>query len=103
SLREQGVKDKALSTVVEHAEGEMDKCISAAVDALLKGTKLAPERKNEVRTHLFKSLWALAMRLDKGFNYDVRANDASAAENEAEKKNSTTINEIRKSIEINKI
>ena len=68
----------------------------------MKASPVQGPRKNEVRSLLKKSLWALAERLDKGYNFDVRASaDSDAADvDEPNKLVSSEINKVRKSLQM---
>jgi len=75
-LRDQGVPDASLSGVDEHANDHMTSGIAGVVDELVDHRSgIEAGRRNELKTELRLALQAIANRIDKGYNIDVRAEE----------------------------
>ena len=91
-LRDQGVPDASLTGVDEHANEHMTTGIAAAVDELVEErTGIESGRRNELKTELRLALQAIANRIDKGYNIDVRAEDPEASDEEDD---STSVDDL---------
>ncbi|MDP9418886.1 MAG: hypothetical protein M3P53_01825 [Actinomycetota bacterium] len=88
-LRGQGLSDASLAGIDEHADEHMTAGIAAAVDELVdERSGIEAGRNNELKTELRLTLHAIANRIDKGYNIDVRA---KAPEESAEDSESTSV------------
>jgi len=73
-LADQGVPAERLDGIDDHANEHMATGIEAVADELLASREEAsPGRDNELRIELKLSLNAIANRIDRGYNIDVRA------------------------------
>ncbi len=82
-LKDQGVPDKSLGGIDEHANSHMENGISQIVDELL--AQNPPKdigRTNELRTELTLALNQIANRVDAGYNVDVRAKPPESGDSE---------------------
>jgi hypothetical protein len=81
-LADQGVSDQNLAGVDEQANTQMATGIDIVVDELLPSTSTDVEdgRRNELRIELRNSLNAIANRIDRGYNIDVRAGQGEEEE-----------------------
>ncbi len=76
-MKDGGVPDEALGGVTEHVEGRMKSDIGELAEALLTefGSDVEAGRANELRLELTLSLNAIANRIDRGYNIDIRAGE----------------------------
>ena len=74
-LAEQGLPDGSLESVDAHANGVMEKGINETIEELTQryANKDDGGRWNELTTELRVGLNRIATRIDKGYNYEVRA------------------------------
>ena len=86
-LKDSGLSEKALKSVAEEVETKIGRDIKAIVTDLLKGAPSVEKgRRNELRKELTVSLNALANRIDRGYNIEVRVEEIEPpAEDEPEK------------------
>jgi len=84
-LREQGVPDKSLKGIEDHANAFMDEGIDDVVTSLLTDFYKNADgaRKNELKIELGYSLRKIANRIDRGFNIEVRVEPPAKADGEA--------------------
>lgn len=91
-LRDQGVPDASLAGVDEHANEHMTAGIAGAVDELVDDRSgIESGRKHELKTELRSALHAIANRIDKGYDIDVRA---EAPDESAEDSGATSVDEL---------
>lgn len=70
------VPEEALKPLVDHANGRMSDAISEIVEEVVEKASLRDEaRLNELKTDLKHQLDALADRIDRGFDVEVRAGE----------------------------
>ena len=70
------VPEEALKPLVDHANSKMTDAISEIVEEVVEKASLDDEaRLNELRTDLKRQLAALADRIDRGFDVEVRAGE----------------------------
>jgi hypothetical protein len=96
-LRDSGVPDDALSAVDEHANSIMSTNNEALATTLVAELPVAPSidegRKNELAIEIRLSLNAIANRIDKGYEIDIRAPDEPTKDtDEAESSDETPLN-----------
>ena len=74
-LAKEGLAKDALEGVDAHAEKVMKNAIGPMVNELVKeyGGHVDPHRINELKTELTKSANAIANRIDRGYNIEIRA------------------------------
>lgn len=84
-LADHGVPPERLDGIDDHANEHMATGIEAVVDELLAAREEAsPGRDNELRIELKLSLNAIANRIDRGYNIDVRAEPEEHAPSDGE-------------------
>ena len=83
-LRKQGLEDKSLKGIEDHANGVMEQGIDTLVKELVKEFHHGGEkgRVNELKVELKYSLKKIANRIDRGFNIDVRMSEPATEEGE---------------------
>jgi hypothetical protein len=68
-----GVPDEVLEPLSQHASGKMEETVNEIVEKAVADARLDDEaRRNELRTELRLELNALAERIDRGYNVEVR-------------------------------
>ncbi len=91
-LRDQGVPDASLAGVDEHANEHMTTGIAAAVNELVDDRGgIESGRRSELKTELRLALRAVANRIDKGYNIDVRAEEPEESDEEGD---STSVDDL---------
>ena len=76
-LRTQGMPEESLGSIDDHANGVMGAANreTAEVLAARAPADITQERRNELRNAAEKSLNAIAVRVDRGYNVDVRSGE----------------------------
>lgn len=73
-LADQGVSEKDLGGVDDHANAHMSRSIETVAEEMITAAAITDQaRANELRIELRHSLNSLANRIDHGYNIDVRA------------------------------
>ncbi|MBP6014109.1 MAG: hypothetical protein KBA31_17915 [Alphaproteobacteria bacterium] len=72
-LKANGVPEAATAALEEHANSRMEATVLKVVDEVLDGGGRVVKRKTELRVELRSALSDIALRLDNGFNFEVRA------------------------------
>jgi hypothetical protein len=98
-LRDQGVPEKNLKGIEEHANTFMDKGIEEEVNSLLDDFYKNADgaRKNELKIELRYSLSKIANRVDRGFNIEVRVEPPSQTDAEPDSQDDVKYAEMIKS------
>lgn len=84
-MKQAGVPDEALERIAEHVTERMQEDIRELADELIAEAQIASEaRANELRNELEKALNAIANRIDRGYNVEVRAGEVEPPDEEDE-------------------
>lgn len=100
-MRDQGVSEDDLKGVDDHASNFMSEVIEETVKITIEQVSRPVDgpRTNELRTELTFSLSALANRIDRGYNIDVRAGAPDPADHEDAANGDTTRIALRTIVE----
>ncbi|MEQ1752845.1 MAG: hypothetical protein ABL973_01785 [Micropepsaceae bacterium] len=72
-LRSKGVPDQAIEGLEKHANEQMEAKISKTVDETLNAQGIVTRRRTELVMELKMALNGIAVKLDNGFNFEVRS------------------------------
>lgn len=82
-LKDSGVSDEALKPIADEVATKISSDIKVIVNDLLKeASGIEKGRMNELRTELTGSLNALANRIDRGYNIEIRVEEIDAKDDE---------------------
>ncbi|GHV93102.1 hypothetical protein AGMMS50268_36050 [Spirochaetia bacterium] len=103
-LKEQGVPEKNLRGIEEHANEKMAAAVSQGVSDLLAkfASNMEKGRRSEMTISLTKSMNKIANRIDSGYNFDVRFSDEKIdkeMDEEQEEKVKQEIQKLSKNLE----
>ena len=104
SMRDEGVDEEELAPAVANANRRIEVTIKEQVEVLLEESDLSASRKNEMRTELTRSLWGIALRIDDGYNIDLRVGlPEPADDDEHEDPLRSEIRELRSELQFLKL
>jgi hypothetical protein len=87
TLKESGLTDKALKSIADEVETKISRDIKAIVTEVLKeASGIDKGRRNELRKELTVSLNAMANRIDRGYNIEIRVEEIEPSADEEDEK-----------------
>ena len=99
TLKDGGLTDKALKAVADEVERKVTRDVKAIVNDVLKeASGIEKGRRNELRKELTVSLNAMANRIDRGYNIEIRVGEIEPPSDEEDEKSMSAEERKRRDI-----